>query len=170
MGSLDIGEEVEDDRTSSIRAAQELETQGRGAGGSRRQLILAWTVAGLAVAFALTTVLIPGLFENQPLEPPVRFTVLPPSGVRMFPSTNASAISPDGENIVWRGLAKGVSSLYLSSLRSNETRFLRGSELGFLPFWSPDGKSVAFFEGSTLRRLPIDGGDPQAVCDDIVTN
>ena len=159
-------EEVEEARTSSIRAAQETEGRGRTGGGSKRHLILAWGIAALAVGFALISGGLPGFFDAETMEPSIRFTVGPPGGVQMVPWTNASAISPDGQSIVWRGHdSDGASFLYLRSLGSTDSRILPGSEDGSVPFWSLDGKSVAFIDGSKLRRLSIEGGDPQAVCD-----
>jgi len=35
----------------------------------------------------------------------------------------------------------------------------------FLPFWSPDNKSIAFFTGTKLERVELTGGSPLAICD-----
>ena len=34
-----------------------------------------------------------------------------------------------------------------------------------MPFWSPDGKFIAFFAGSKLRRLDVASGTVVDVCD-----
>ena len=42
-------------------------------------------------------------------------------------------------------------------------RPLQGTEGGEYPFWSPDGRSIGFFATNKLKRLEIDGGDPQSL-------
>ena len=42
-------------------------------------------------------------------------------------------------------------------------RPLPGTEGGEYPFWSPDGRSIGFFATNKLKRLDIDGGDPQSL-------
>ena len=34
-----------------------------------------------------------------------------------------------------------------------------------LPFWSPDSRAVGFFADGKLKRVEVDGGSPQAICD-----
>src|ERR1019366_8974744 len=33
------------------------------------------------------------------------------------------------------------------------------------PFWSPDSRSIAFFAQDKLKRLDLQGGSPQVVCE-----
>ena len=42
---------------------------------------------------------------------------------------------------------------------------LRGTEGANFPFWSPDGKQIGFFADSKLKRVAIDGGAIQTICD-----
>ena len=35
------------------------------------------------------------------------------------------------------------------------------------PFWSPDGRNIAFFADGKLKRVPRDGGEPLVVCDGV---
>ncbi len=41
---------------------------------------------------------------------------------------------------------------------------LPGTDGGHGPFVSPDGRWVAFFANGALRKVPIDGGEPQVIC------
>ena len=34
-----------------------------------------------------------------------------------------------------------------------------------MPFWSPDGRSLAFLQGRKLRRVELSGGEPTDICD-----
>jgi Tol biopolymer transport system component len=33
-----------------------------------------------------------------------------------------------------------------------------------MPFWSPDGQSIAFFAQGKLKRIDVEGGEPQTLC------
>ena len=42
---------------------------------------------------------------------------------------------------------------------------MEGTEGANYPFWSPDSKSIAFFQAGRLKRIDIGGGSPQPLCD-----
>jgi len=74
-------------------------------------------------------------------------------------------VAPDGSAIVFGASAPGEPvTLWVRSLRTGETRQLGGTEGGFSPFWSPDARSIAFFDFSHLKRLDLDGGSPLKLC------
>jgi len=68
------------------------------------------------------------------------------------------AISLDGLKIVYTAVTNGQSRLWLRSLDSVVARPLAGTENAVQPFWSPDGRSIAFFTGVHLKRIDLDGG------------
>ena len=74
------------------------------------------------------------------------------------------AASPDGRRFVYNT----ADGLYLRAMDQLDARVLLGTEeaLGTLsiPFFSPDGRSVAFFQGGNLKRLALSGGTPVVVC------
>jgi Tol biopolymer transport system component len=53
----------------------------------------------------------------------------------------------------------------LRSLQSLAARPLDGTARAFFPFWSPDGRQLAFFADLKLRKLSIAGGRPEVLCD-----
>jgi hypothetical protein len=76
----------------------------------------------------------------------------------------APAVSPDGRQIAFAAMSKGErATLWVRSLDSVVSRELPGAE-GTLPFWSPDGRSLAFFTDSDLRRVSLASGAVQKIC------
>jgi len=59
----------------------------------------------------------------------------------------------------------GVRQLWLRRIRSATARPIAGTEEGRYPFWSPDGAHIAYFTDTKLRRVPVDGGEAQTLCD-----
>ena len=76
------------------------------------------------------------------------------------------AISPDGTHIAY--VANG--RVFLRSLSEFDSRPIPGTDLSAPgasvsdPVFSPDGQSVAFFVGGTIKRIAISGGAAVTVC------
>ena len=136
---------------------------------------LGWAVmmlAGIAVTMAVTH------FATRPTpEPPLMASVIPPSGV--FADTSGRIgppqISPDGRRVVFIGcksesaatsmLGGKTCSIWLRVLASAEARELSDTSGAYYPFWSPDGREIAFFGDGKLKRVSADGGPIQVICD-----
>jgi eukaryotic-like serine/threonine-protein kinase len=58
-----------------------------------------------------------------------------------------------------------VGVLWLYEVGGKQTKVLPGSEDASFPFWSPDGKSIGFFSDGKLKRIDIEGGAAQTICD-----
>jgi serine/threonine-protein kinase len=94
----------------------------------------------------------------------VHFSVAPPPGKDFTLSSPASAISPDGSRLV---LVVGQRDSYLAvrPIDGIEMKKLPGTEGGMRPFFSPDGRWIAFTAQHKLKRVALDGGTPLVICD-----
>lgn len=73
-------------------------------------------------------------------------------------SHGAAKISPDGSKIVFG--AKGIGSpqqLWIRNMDSAFARPLEGTRGATYPFWSPDSKTIAFFDNDKLKSIPRAG-------------
>jgi Tol biopolymer transport system component/predicted Ser/Thr protein kinase len=126
---------------------------------STRWRSIAMATAVLAIAALIGVAL---LFLRKSTDTPLWVSVIPPD--TNFAGTPTLALSPNGKRIIFSAPnVAGANALWVRSLDSADARELPGTVTGTLPFWSPDGRSIGFFnfgEGK-LERLDIDGGSPQ---------
>ena len=118
----------------------------------------------LAMGIAATT-----LFRRDGEAPRVyRFTISPPHG-STFPSLGeggAFALSPDGKQLVFEAATpEGRTYLWLRALDSEMPVMLESTAGGEYPFWSPDGRAIAFFADGKLKRVTLPDGPAQTICD-----
>jgi WD40 repeat protein/predicted Ser/Thr protein kinase len=126
------------------------------AGGLLRWV--AWTAAGV-FAIALAALAFVHFREKPPAVRSVRFEVRMPdkSGAAFF------KLSPNGELMVIADTA--THKLEIRSLNSLEFRTLAGTDNATYPFWSPDSASIGFFAGGKLKKISVNGGPVQTLCD-----
>ncbi|MBI3207807.1 MAG: serine/threonine-protein kinase, partial [Candidatus Solibacter usitatus] len=77
----------------------------------------------------------------------------------------AIAISHDGSRVVFTASSKGVLRLFSRRLDQDAAVEIPGTDGGYYPFFSPDGKWIGFFSGTTLKKVALDGGAPITLCD-----
>ncbi len=154
-------EDVKEGRGSGLRTLADHEMGGRK--GSGRSAALAWVVATVAIAAAAIGFLRP---TGDPApESTFHYRITPPPEINLFTPTFTMAISPDGRSIAWQGNSDGTAGIYIQPIGGLEARRLPGTDLANFPFWSPDSRFIGFTDGSKLRRVPIDGGEPRILCD-----
>ncbi len=138
-------------------------------GGNRR--VKARVGAISAAVFA--TGLLAGsaaVWFGRPQAPPqgnaVHFVVSLPSTAQLagldFPSL---AISPDGSTLAFVASRGSQTQLFVRAMSSLESTPLQGTTNAVAPFFSPDGRWVAFFAGGELKKVALSGGTPVTLCE-----
>ena len=96
-----------------------------------------------------------------PASPTLRMSIALPPGEQI---TSQPAISPDGMTIAYSaGKSASTSRLYLRRLDSATSRAVDQSVAAIYPFFSHDGRNIAFFSAGKLWRAPVDGGAPAPI-------
>jgi len=97
----------------------------------------------------------------------VQFTVAAPPGTAFGTREHGiyPAISPDGSRLVFQVMHRGEPMLAVRQIDALDARLLTGTEGARFPFWSPDGRTVAFFAGGKLETIDATGGHSRIVCD-----
>jgi Tol biopolymer transport system component len=137
-----------------------------------------WLAWGLVAAFLAAAIVATYSKTPAPPAPRLMATVVPPAGV--FPNTlgrnGPPQLSPDGSRVAFIGCktesesqsfagGSGLCSIWLRSLGSIDAHEVAGTNGGYFPFWSPDGRDLAFFADGKLKRVPAGGGPVQVICD-----
>jgi serine/threonine protein kinase/Tol biopolymer transport system component len=131
--------------------------------------VLPWAVAG---ACTTALVLVLGFWapwRQNPTPAPIRMSVELGNGVWLA-NTELGAgttISADGSVIAFAGrtTVNASSQLYIRRLDQLQAVPLAGTDDVESPFFSPDGKWIAFFAGGKLKKIAVTGGASVTLCD-----
>jgi hypothetical protein len=95
-----------------------------------------------------------------------RFDITLPQNVSFVNWRDAPILSPDGHYVAFAASDAGVRRLMVRRLDDNHVTAVAGTEgVDGNPFWSSNGKAVAFFAGRQLKRVAVTGGPVVSVCD-----
>ena len=96
----------------------------------------------------------------------VRFAVQLPEGVTFGPDveTHNVSVSQDGTRLTFTASTEGQRMLWVRPLNSLSAEALPGTEGALSPFWSPDGRYLAFFAEGKLKKIEASGGSLQTLC------
>ena len=156
-------------------AGMEGATRGVAARRNKLHLKLVWA-AMLLVAITLASAATYYATRATP-ESVLMASVIPPPGVFADNSGRIGPpqISPDGKRLAFVGcktesaalsmLGGKTCSIWLRVLASAEAHEVADTSGAYFPFWSPDGRDMAFFADDKLKRVPADGGPVQVLCD-----
>ncbi len=132
---------------------------------SARRHLLRWAVVAVLVVAAGFA-----LWRRRPAHqaPRVvtRFTISLPPSDHFSVARGGLAISPDGGYLVYSATASqtGTRQLYLRPMDRNEAALIPGTDGAIGPFFSPDGDWIAFTASGQLKKVPLRGGTPIALC------
>jgi Tol biopolymer transport system component len=122
---------------------------------------LPWVLFALA---AVAAIVFGGMTAMR--KPPeariVRFTVEPDDKLSRI---DWPRLSPDGRILAFQGFdTTGKQAIWIRPVDSLTAYPLAGTE-GALgrPFWSPDSRYLAYFDGRQLKKIPVAGGPPQMI-------
>ena len=151
-----------------IEEGEATPTPGSGTSRRRPWRILAAAVAGLALGALVTNLWSSRARRNSGAAPrPAIRALLPVARPGVMPFTSVPAISPDGRRVVISAISTyGTAPLQLLTLEGEGSQPLVGTEGAAFAFWSPDSRSIAFFQGKRLKRLQLGeaGQDAKTVC------
>jgi len=101
----------------------------------------------------------------------IAFTVEAPEGSHFADGPGLLAVSPDGRRIAFATAGNQTSStvparLWVRQLGSVVAEPIAGTESGYQPFWSPDGRSLGFSTADgSLKRVDVVGGSVVTLAD-----
>jgi serine/threonine-protein kinase len=127
---------------------------------------LFWVAAGLVIILSSVLLLGP-LLIRKPLEKNrLQFTIELPEEETLYLGVGSSvALSPDGSLLIYSSRLDGETRLFNRPLNDFEAVPIAGTEGGRGPFFSPDGKWVAFYAEGKLKTVSLLGGNPQSICE-----
>ncbi len=122
-----------------------------------------WAVAGLTLAVGLGA---GRMLSRAPSDAGLvgRFTIATDSTHRL-PGVpyRVLTLSPQGDAVAYVGVSTGGTQLYLRRLDELTPTPMPGTEGAISPFFTPDGRWVAFYSGNTLKKVAVTGGAPVTV-------
>jgi eukaryotic-like serine/threonine-protein kinase len=120
---------------------------------------LAWLIAFAAIAALIVGVI--WWRSSRPLEQSMHFYA-----ALAFPARDI-AVAPNGHTIALVAYLEAAhkNAIWIYELGFPGAKTLDGSDGATYPFWSPDGRSLAFFADGRLKKLELSGGPLQTICD-----
>ena len=130
-----------------------------------------WLVVGGLLIALLTGWIIRGFGRSEIPQPNAHLSIELSGGTMLdytYRYNPSVAISPDGQTVVWTADGSdGVRRLFFRRLDQLEVRPIPGTENADGPFFSPDGRWIAYFDGveEQLKKVTVAGGMPITICD-----
>jgi Tol biopolymer transport system component/predicted Ser/Thr protein kinase len=163
------------ERASRMTAARPVAKPSEGArpvewSEPSRRFPLVWIAAAL---FFVSTVTFGILYFRRPSAElqTINATVLPPdkftfAGAGSGFGEGHLALSPDGTMLAFVAAdSSGKLHLMVRPLNALDAKVLSSTEGAAYPFWSPDSRSIGFFQSGKMKKIEASGGPALTVCD-----
>jgi Tol biopolymer transport system component/predicted Ser/Thr protein kinase len=128
--------------------------------GLRHPLTLLFALlAVVGLAAAAVSWLVP---RREAPRTPVRFVLNFAPAERWVDAVGSPfALSPDGTLLAYAGSNSGGGrQLFVRSLAELAAHALPGTDRAMQPFFSPDGRWIAYYNGAQVMKVPVGGGTP----------
>jgi len=126
-----------------------------------RRYVIASLVTTILIAAAAAVLL---MRRDTPATAPpslVRFEIHPPNG---YVFDRMHALSPDGARIAFVASRDNERALWVKAIDALTPQRLAGTDGASYPFWSPDGRFIAFFAANTLKKIELETGSVETIC------
>jgi serine/threonine-protein kinase len=128
---------------------------------------LPWALFGTAAAALIATLLLSRPAAEPPARP-VRLEAVVSEVPLWVPLGSSVVMSPDGSQMAFVVEdSSGIRTLYLRSLEQLTPVAIASGPSGrtpYHPFFSPDGTWLGFVTPNELKKVPVTGGTPIALC------
>jgi len=158
QSAYDVAEELKWIATASLSGSHAPSTMTQRP--HRRFAVLAAVMS--VVALTAVIVAVRAMTRPQPTPRVMRFAA-PMVTIQPTAVYGVTAISPDGTRIVYSGSSTGTRMLLQRMADQLEPKPIPGTEEAVQPFFSPDGKWLAFFAHHKLMKVSAAGGQPIAL-------
>jgi serine/threonine protein kinase/Tol biopolymer transport system component len=134
---------------------------------TRRRSRMAWSMAAVLAVLCVASVALAvvTMFSGSSTErPKIHFEIPTPPA----PSPNQIALSATGSHVVGVVASDKGSMLWVRALDHLDGQTVRGTESqagGGFPFWSPDGRFIAYFADGKLKKVDLQGAPPLTLCE-----
>jgi serine/threonine protein kinase/Tol biopolymer transport system component len=167
-----LGQCLVKDRDRRWESASDLSRYLRDVAGTRvsapipsatpRRYLIAGLITTTLIAAAASAVLL--MRRDAPataLPPLARFEIHPPDG-HVFDRMHA--LSADGSRIAFVASRDNERAMWVRAIEGLTPQRLAGTDGASYPFWSPDGRFIAFFAGNALKKIELATGTVETIC------
>lgn len=132
---------------------------------SRIKKQIPWIVTGIVILISLFLIFFLRSNNGNEQDNSKLSAIIPQDNPPYLTDNQVITISPDGKYIAYIGTNNGGSQIYLRSMTAYNMTPIEGTEGADNPFFSPDGKWIAFFANGKLKKISLTGGTPETLCD-----
>lgn len=129
--------------------------------------LLPWSMAILSAGLVAGAIWRTTADPDADLPQIARFNVQPAAGTSFDRQAPSLAVSPDGRSVAWAACedSSGACAIYVRAIDRLDSTRLVGTDGGSSPFFSPDGRWIAFFADGKLKKIAATGGSPLVIAD-----